>query len=254
MIFASWNVNSIKARLEHVKTWLRDNKPDVLMLQELKSETFPHEDFKALGYDALVVGQKAYNGVATLTRHPATLVSSTLPGDDEDTQARYIEAQIGDIRCINIYLPNGNPVDSEKYPYKLRWMDRLHDRLRDLRQPGAKVLVAGDFNVIPEAMDCYDPAAWANDALFLPRTRQAYRRIINLGYTEAFRALNAGGGHYTFWDYQAGAWQRNNGIRIDHILLSPALADGLQSCTIDKTPRGAEKASDHTPILASLST
>ena len=252
MKIASWNVNSIKARAPHVKTWLEKNRPDILMIQELKGEAFPEEDFAALGYHIAANGQKAYNGVATLSLHPIEIISTTLDGDAEDAQARYLETKINNIRMINIYLPNGNPVGSEKYPYKLGWMARLERRMAELRAQRDTFLVAGDFNVIPADEDCYDPKAWAEDALFRPETRQAYRRLINLGLTDAFRVLNRGDRHYTFWDYQAGSWPANKGLRIDHILLSPPLADRLQDCFIDTEPRGWEKASDHTPILAIL--
>ncbi len=252
MKIATWNVNSIKARADHVKTWLEKNRPDVLMIQELKGEIFPAAEFEALGYHCAAVGQKAYNGVATLSLHPIEIVSQKLSGNDDDVQSRYLETIINGIRLINIYLPNGNPVDSEKYPYKLAWMARLEQRLAVLRAERDMFLVAGDFNVIPADEDCYDPRVWAEDALFRPETKQAYRRLINLGLTDAFRVFHKGEKHYTFWDYQAGAWPGNRGIRIDHFLLSPPLADRLQDCFIDTEPRGWEKASDHTPILAIL--
>jgi exodeoxyribonuclease-3 len=252
MKIATWNVNSIKARTEHVKNWLNVQKPDVLMIQELKGEHFIADDFKALGYHAEAVGQKAYNGVAILSLHPMEPLLKKLPGDDADEQARYLETRINSIRFINIYLPNGNPVGTDKFSYKLRWMDRLHDRIATLREDGEDFLIAGDFNIIPEDRDCHDPAAWMNDALFQPESRRAFRRLINLGLTDAFRVFHDDGGHYTFWDYQAGAWPRNHGIRIDHILLSPGLADRLTMSMIDRDPRGLEKASDHTPILAVL--
>lgn len=254
MKIASWNVNSIKARLDHVKTWLEKNRPDVLMMQELKGEVFPSAEFEAMGYHIAYKGQKAYNGVATLSLHPIELITDQLPGDDTDEQARYLETKINGIRLINIYLPNGNPVDadSEKYPYKLKWMARLKNRVQDLRNEQDPFLVAGDFNVIPSNEDCYDPKAWAGDALFLPQTKSAYRSILNLGMIDAHHALHPGPNNYTFWDYQAGAWPGNKGIRIDHILLSPLLADRLHSCFIDREPRGWDKASDHTPILAIL--
>jgi exodeoxyribonuclease-3 len=252
MKIASWNVNSIKTRLDHVKTWLEKNRPDVLMMQELKGEVFPSAEFEAMGYQIAYRGQKAYNGVATLSLHPIEIITDQLPGDDGDEQARYLETKINGVRLINIYLPNGNPVDTEKYPYKLAWMNRLKSRVQDLRNDLDPFLVAGDFNVIPRDEDCYDPKAWANDALFLPQTRAAYRAILNLGLIDAHHALHPGPNNYTYWDYQAGAWLGNKGIRIDHILLSPLLADRLQSCFIDREPRGWDKASDHTPILAIL--
>ncbi len=252
MKIATWNVNSIKARRAHVEAWLAEQRPDVLMIQELKGENFTAEEFGALGYGVTIVGQKAYNGVATLARHPIEILLDRLPGDETDEQARYLETRINGIRFINIYLPNGNPVDTEKFSYKLRWMDRLHDRIAALRNSRENFVLAGDFNVIPEERDCHDPAAWANDALFRLESRRAFRRLVNLGLTDAFRVFNDDGGQYTFWDYQAGAWPRNHGIRIDHILLSPGPADRLHASAIDKNPRGMEKASDHTPILAEI--
>ncbi len=250
MKIATWNVNSIKARLDHVKMWLEKNKPDVLMIQELKGEDFPAAEFLMMGYNSAFVPQKAYNGVATLSLHAIEIIGTQLPGDESDTQSRYLETRIEGIRFINIYLPNGNPVESEKYPYKLAWMERLKNRLQELRLAGEPFIVAGDFNVIPEDRDCHDPAAWANDALFRIETRRAFRSIINLGLTDSFRTLHDGPGEYTFWDYQGGAWPTDRGIRIDHILMSPAVADRLKSCTIDREPRGWERASDHTPIVA----
>ena len=252
MKIATWNVNSIRARLHHVDAWLDRHKPDLLMMQELKSETFPADHFQAAGYHALAATQKTYNGVATLSRQPMEMILDRLPGDDTDTQARYIEAMIAGVRFINIYLPNGNPVDSDKFAYKLDWMARLYDRLALLRREDRDFVIAGDFNIIPADEDCYNPSAWADDALARPESRAAGRRITHLGLTDAYRVFHAGGGHYTFWDYQAGAWPKNHGIRIDHFLLSPRMADRLQACAIDTEPRGLEKASDHTPIFAVL--
>jgi exodeoxyribonuclease-3 len=252
MRIATWNVNSIKARLGHIKTWLEKNRPDILMLQELKGEDFPAAEFAAMGYGSAAVPQKAYNGVATLSLHPLETLSIKLPGDEDDRQARYLETRINGIRLVNIYLPNGNPVDSEKYLYKLAWMARLKTRLHGLRLAGDAFIVAGDFNVIPEDRDCYNPAAWIDDALFRIETRRAFRSIVNLGLTDSLRVFHDGEDEYTFWDYQAGSWPANKGIRIDHILLSPALADRLISCAIDREPRGWDKASDHTPIMATI--
>ncbi len=253
MKIASWNVNSIKVRLEHVKSWLEAQQPDVLVIQELKGLEFPAAEFEALGYKCAAVPQKAYNGVAMLSKHDMKVELEALPGDPEDEQARYIEATVKGIRIIGIYAPNGNPVDSDKFPYKLAWLDRLKDRLRELRQDEVPVAIGGDFNIIPEAKDCYDPKSWEGDALYLPESRQRLRAMINLGYTEAFRAKNNKAHQYTFWDYQRGAWQNNHGIRIDHFLLSPDLADRLVSCRIDAEPRALEKASDHTPIIVEIS-
>lgn len=250
----SWNVNSIKARLEHVKRWLENNQPDLLMIQELKGLEFPSDGFEAIGYKSEAVTQKAYNGVAILSKEPQKVILSHLPGDADDEQSRYLEIDYNGIRVINIYLPNGNPVDpeSEKYPYKLKWMDRLYDRLAELRRDNVPFLIGGDFNVIPHDIDCHDPKAWQGDALFRPETHAKWRALLNLGLSDAFRTLNIEDNQYTFWDYQRGAWPQNQGIRIDHFLLSPTITDRLKNCTIDKEPRGEEKASDHTPIILEL--
>lgn len=252
MKIATWNVNSIKVRGSAVQDWLKAHTVDVLMLQELKGENFPADDFTALGYHSAVVGQKTYNGVATLSRQPARVVLDRLPGDDADEQARYLEVDINNLRLINIYLPNGNPAPGPKYDYKLGWMGRLYARLKTLREEAVPFLVGGDFNVIPEPRDCYDPKAWMNDALYLPETRAKFRALLNLGLTDAFRVHDSRAGQYSFWDYQAGCWPQNKGIRIDHFLLSPGLADRLQSCTIDKEPRGLDNPSDHTPVIVEL--
>lgn len=252
MRIASWNVNSIKTRLGHVKDWLEEQKPDVLLLQELKGLEFPADEFEAVGYQSAAVPQKAYNGVAMLSKHDMNVELEALPGDKADEQARYIEATIKGLRIIGIYAPNGNPVDSDKYPYKLAWMDRLTDRLKELRANEVPVAIGGDFNIIPENKDCYDPKAWADDALFRLESRQKLRALLNLGYTDAFRVHNNKPQQYTFWDYQRGAWPQNKGIRIDHFLLSPPVTDRLVSCKIDAKPRGLEKASDHTPIIVEI--
>lgn len=254
MIIATWNVNSIKARMEHVKTWLASRAPDVLMIQELKGLEFSDREFKDMGYDSIAESQKAYNGVAILSKHPIQVIGNILPGDTADEQARYLEVEIQGLRLVNIYLPNGNPVDSDKFPYKLSWMARLKNRLQYLRQEQIPFAVGGDFNVIPEARDCFDPKIWKDDALFRLETRRAFRALLNLGLTDAFRVFNNEPGQYTFWDYQAGAWPQNKGIRIDHFLLSPAIADRLISCAIDAKPRGWDKPSDHTPIMIEIDT
>lgn len=250
MKIATWNVNSIKARTTHVQRWLERVSPDILCLQELKGLEFPHNAFP--GYTTHAVGQKAYNGVAILSKIPFTVILNKLPGDDTDEQARYLEIETNGIRLINIYLPNGNPWPGEKFEYKLRWMERLYQRLKQLREDEIPFLITGDFNVIPEGRDCWDPKVWENDALFRIETRQAWRRILYLGLTDAFRALNQQTHQYTFWDYQAGCWPADKGIRIDHFLLSPPLTDRLANCTIDKAPRGEESPSDHTPIILTL--
>jgi len=255
---ASWNVNSIKARMPNVLDWLSSAAPDIVLLQEIKSveETFPALEISALGYNLAISGQKSYNGVAILSKTPLEIAHRSLPGDPDDEQARYVEAitetDAGVLRVASIYLPNGNPVASDKFPYKLAWMKRLERHARDLLALEESTILGGDYNVIPDDQDCYDPAAWAGDALFRSETRSAFRSLLNLGYTDAFRASHGEPGAYTFWDYQAGAWQKDNGIRIDHLLLSPQAADLLVESDIDRAPRGKPKASDHTPIWCGL--
>lgn len=257
---ATWNVNSIKARLPNVLDWLEEAAPDVALLQEIKTvdENFPAMEIEERGYNCAVHGQKSYNGVAILSKHPLSDIVTGLPGDAADDQARYVEAWVeaGDdsVRVASIYLPNGNPVDTDKYPYKLKWMDRLAARAEALLHNEEPVVLGGDYNVIPADGDCHDPAAWAGDALFKQETRAKFRTILNLGYTEAWRTLHNETHVYSFWDYQKGAWQKDNGIRIDHLLLSPQAADRLTACEIDKGPRGKEKASDHTPVWCELTT
>jgi exodeoxyribonuclease-3 len=250
---ASWNVNSIRARLDHVTGWLKARNPDVLLLQELKGTEFPTAVFEDLGYASVAVTQKAYNGVAILSRHPIETISTTLSGDETDSHARFLETTIMGIRIVNVYLPNGNPVGSDKFAYKLAWMDRLNTEMRAWQRGDVPVLIGGDFNVIPEDIDCHKPSSWIHDALFQPEPRAQYRELLNLGYTDAFRSLHPGeGGQFTFWDYFRQAFEHNRGIRIDHFLLSPKLAERLKSCEIDKEPRAQEKPSDHTPIIVEL--
>jgi exodeoxyribonuclease-3 len=258
MRIATWNVNSIKQRLENITAWLAETGPDVVCLQETKcvDDAFPRETFEAAGYNVAVHGQKAFNGVAILSKLPFDEVTPRLPGDLEDDHARFLEAVVstktGVIRVASIYLPNGNPPRTDKYTYKLRWMERLiryaPERLA-LEEP---LVLAGDYNVIPAAADVYDPQAWTGDALFLPQTREKFRALINLGLTDAIRAASDASGLYTFWDYQAGAWQRNKGLRIDHLLLSPQAADRMTGAGIDKHVRGREKPSDHVPVWVEL--
>ena len=255
---ATFNINGIKARLPRLLEWLAETRPSVACLQEIKTqdEGFPIKDIEALGYQAIWHGQKGFNGVAILAKRPFE-VTRGLPGDDADTQSRYIEAVIpaesgGVVRVASIYLPNGNPPDSDKYPYKLGFMDRLVRHARRLLEYEEPLVLAGDFNVIPEARDAARPEIWTGDALFLPRTREKFRELLALGFTDALRATTDAGGLYTFWDYQAGAWQKNNGIRIDHLLLSPQATDRLKSVEIDKAMRGRDRASDHTPIRIEL--
>lgn len=258
MRITTWNVNSVRQRLEHLLLFLREEAPDVLCLQELKTtdDLFPHGEIEALGYSCAVHGQKGFNGVAILSKRPLEDVRRGLPGADDDEQSRYIEGVIsvdgGVVRVASIYLPNGNPVDSAKYPYKLAWMGRLARHARDLLALEEPLVLAGDYNVIPEARDAADPAAWEGDALYLPETRAEFRTLLALGFTDALRACDEAAGRYTFWDYQAGAWQRNKGIRIDHLLLSPEAADRLAGTTIHKHMRGLDKPSDHVPVSVRL--
>jgi exodeoxyribonuclease-3 len=251
---ATWNVNSIKARLEVVTRWLKEAAPDVALLQELKTidENFPRLEIEDLGYNVAVSGQKTYNGVAILSKFPIDVELTALPGDTKDEQARYIEGFTGGVRVASIYLPNGNPIGTEKFSYKLAWMERLYKHAKDLLATEDAVVLGGDYNVIPEPGDVYDPEGWKNDALFQPESRAAFRKILFLGLTDAFRALSPEYGRYTWWDYKAGSWQKDNGARIDHLLLSPQAADRLTACTIDRTPRGWEKPSDHTPVVCDL--
>jgi exodeoxyribonuclease-3 len=250
---ASWNVNSIRSRQEHVTKWLKSAKPDVLLLQELKGTEFPSEAFSLLGYQSAVVAQKTYNGVAILSKHPIETINTTLVGNEADSHARFLEVIIRGIRVINIYLPNGNPIGSEKFAYKLGWMDRLHEQMKIWLQDEVPTLVGGDYNVIPEDIDCHKPSSWAHDALFQPEPRARYRAMLHLGYMDAFRSLHPNEtGQFTFWDYFRKAFENNRGIRIDHFLLSPTLAVRLKACEIDKGPRAQEKPSDHTPIILTL--
>ncbi len=257
MRIATFNINGIKARLPALMAWLEEARPDVALLQEIKSvdEAFPREPIEDLGYQVETHGQKGFNGVAILSRLPLEDVTRGLPGDDTDEQARWIEATvIGStaVRLCGLYLPNGNPAPGPKYDYKLAWMERLKTRAQDLLKSEECAIMAGDYNVIPEPRDAARPEAWARDALFLPESRAAFRRILNLGYTDAFRARTKASGHYSFWDYQAGAWDRNDGIRIDHLLLTPQCADRLLDAGIDAEIRGREKPSDHVPVWVDL--
>ena len=252
---ATWNVNSVKARLAHLLAWLEEAKPDVLCLQEIKCPTadFPALELSALGYHVEAAGQRSYNGVALLSREPAHDVLRALPGDPSDEQARYIEATIGDLRVASLYLPNGNPTDSEKFPYKLAWMRRLELHARGLLATERPFVLAGDYNVAPTDDDVYDPVAWREDALCRPETRAAFRTLLHLGLVDAFRVYHGEPHRYSFWDYQAGRWHRDEGLRIDHLLLSPQAADRLVAADIDRGPRGKDKASDHTPVWCEIS-
>ena len=257
MKLATFNINGIKARIEALPAWLTAAAPDVVCLQEIKSvdEGFPREVFEALGYRVETHGQKGFNGVAILSKLPLGDVRRGLPGDDGDEQARWIEAVVDGprpVRVCGLYLPNGNPAPGPKYDYKLAWMARMEARVRDLLASEEAFVCLGDYNVIPQAMDAARPEAWVTDALYLPDSRAAFRRMANLGLTDAVRVRQPGSGVYTFWDYQAGAWERNNGIRIDHVMLSPQVADRLEETGIDKAVRGGDKPSDHVPVWVRL--
>ena len=258
MRIATWNVNSVKQRIENLTAWLAERAPDIVCLQETKTvdEAFPRQPFEALGYNVAVHGQKTFNGVAILSKFKFDEVTPGLPGDPADDHARFIEATVstktGVLRVASIYLPNGNPTGTEKYSYKIRWMDRLFNYAHERLQLEEPLVMAGDYNVIPTADDVHNPAAWATDALFLPETRAKFRALANLGLTDAIRAVSDDSGLYTFWDYQAGAWQKNWGIRIDHLLLSPQAADRLVTAGIDKHVRSWERPSDHVPVYVDL--
>ena len=257
MKIATFNINGIKARINALSDWLDEAQPDVALLQEIKSidENFPTELFEEKGYNVETHGQKSFNGVAILSKLPLEDVVRGLPGDDSDEQARWIEATVVGKRAIRVcglYLPNGNPTPGPKYDYKLAWMERLQARAEALLETEEPALMAGDYNVIPQDEDAARPEAWTEDALALPQSRAAFRRILNLGFTEAFRARFRGSGHYSFWDYQAGAWDRNDGIRIDHFLMTSQCADMMTDCGIDQAVRGREKPSDHVPVWVEI--
>lgn len=258
MKITTWNINGVKARLEGALTYLREAKPDVLCLQEIKSvdEGFPREAFEDAGYRVETHGQKGFNGVAILSKAPIEDVQRGLPGDEDDAQARYIEATIvaphAAVRVASLYLPNGNPIGTEKFTYKLAWMNRLVAHAQDLLASEMPIVLAGDYNVIPEPSDAKRPMAWTGDALYQPESRSALRRLVHLGLTDAVRLCHPEPGLYTFWDYQAGAWQKDDGIRIDHLMLSPEAADVLQCAGVDRFTRGWEKPSDHAPAWVDL--
>ncbi|WP_371037748.1 exodeoxyribonuclease III [Rhodosalinus sp. FB01] len=258
MKIATFNINGIKARHQALCDWLDEDRPDVVLLQEIKSldESFPAELFEERGYTVETHGQKGFNGVAILSRLPLEDVWRGLPGDEDDTQARWIEATVMadvPVRVAGLYLPNGNPAPGPKYDYKLAWMARMRTRAHELLALEEPVVLAGDYNVIPQDEDAASPEAWREDALALPESRAAFRRILHMGYTEAVRARVQGPGHYSFWDYQGNAWARNNGIRIDHLLLSPEAADRMTGTGIEAALRGREKPSDHVPVWIELS-
>ncbi|WP_420863320.1 exodeoxyribonuclease III [Algirhabdus cladophorae] len=266
MKIATFNINGIKARINALPEWLDEAQPDVVVLQEIKSvdDAFPREIFEDRGYNVETHGQKSFNGVAILSKLPLEDVRRGLPGDDSDEQARWIEATVVGktaVRICGLYLPNGNPVELDdagqpveggKFAYKLAWMDRLHARAAELLELEEPALMAGDYNIIPQEEDCKRPKGWWGDALYRPESLAAFRRVLNLGYTDAFRMRNQAPEQYSFWDYQAGAWNKNDGIRIDHFLLTPDCADLLLDCQIDAHVRGRDKPSDHVPVWVEL--
>jgi exodeoxyribonuclease III len=258
MRIATWNVNSVRQRLDSLQAWLKERQPDIVCLQEIKciDEAFPKEIFEAQGYNVAVHGQKAFNGVALLSKFPFDEVVAGLIGDKADVQARFLEAIVstktGVVRVCSLYLPNGNPAPGEKYDYKLKWMDRLIAFSRERLALEEPLVLAGDYNVIPTSGDARRPEAWTSDALFLLQTREEFRALTNLGLTDAIRATSDATDLYTFWDYQAGSWQKNDGIRIDHLMLSPQATDRLTGAGIDRHVRSWDKPSDHVPVWIDL--
>lgn len=251
---ATWNVNSVRRRLPNILNWLSQSSPDIVLLQETKvtDDQFPRDTIEELGYNLAVVGQKAYNGVAILSKTPIEVTQCVLPGDLADTHARYVEAIIGRIRVASLYLPNGNPIGTEKFNYKLSWMDRLVSHAQEVLKSEEIIIWGGDFNICPNDIDVYDPEGFSDDALCHQESRDRYRTLCHLGLTDAFRALHEELAGYSYWDYQAGSWNKDNGLRIDHLLLSPEAADLLQESGVDKGPRGEESPSDHTPVWCVL--
>ncbi|MBN9513188.1 MAG: exodeoxyribonuclease III [Alphaproteobacteria bacterium] len=258
MKIATWNVNSVRKRTGNLVSWLQSAKPDVVVLQEIKAQEpqFPTLEVEAAGYKVVIVGQKGFNGVALLSLHPFDVTARALPGHVDDEPARYVEGRIhtprGPLTVGGIYLPNGNPIGTEKFAYKLAWMERLFGHARELLAREEMFVLGGDYNVCPTEVDVFNPAAFAGDALCQPESRAALRKLLNLGLTDAVRAFHPEGAQYTFWDYQAGAWQKDNGLRIDHLLLSPQAADRLTAVGIDKVERGKTEPSDHVPVWCEL--
>ena len=257
MIISSWNVNSVRARIENIKSYLLKYKPNIVMMQEIKTEdtSFPYDDFSSMDYESHVFGQKSYNGVAIISRGKLKNIRKDLI-KDKLKQSRIISAEIEykkkNIQLINIYTPNGNPVDTEKYDYKKKWLNDLIKQLKNLSKKNQNIILAGDFNIIPSAVDVYNPKSFEDDALFRLEIRKKLREMINLGFNDVYRHFNETKEGYTFWDYMRGAWQKNNGMRIDHFLVSNSLINNIKSININKNPRGQEKPSDHTPIEITL--
>ena len=257
MIISSWNVNSVRARIENIKEYLNKFSPDILMMQEIKTpdETYPYDDIKNLKYENYVFGQKSYNGVAIISKKKLDGIKNDI-FKDKNKQSRIISAEVKHkkktITLINIYTPNGNPVDTEKYTYKLYWLDSLIKKLKSISKQNENIIIGGDFNIIPSAEDVHNPKSYENDALFRLEIRKKLRELINLGFHDAYRFIHPDKEGYTFWDYTSGAWQKNNGMRIDHFLVSSSIIDNVKKININKDPRGREKPSDHTPIEITL--
>ena len=250
MKIVSFNINGIRARLETLVPWLKKTTPDIVVFQEIKiqSESFPENVFMDLGYNIAINGQKSFNGVAILSKLPFDVVSRKLPGDEQDEQARFLEVVCSGKRIICIYLPNGNPKDTEKFSYKLNWMDRLNRYCHDLLELEEEIILLGDFNVIPQAIDCKFPELWLDDALYDDNVRSKFNYLLNSGFLDALRNCNPSKEIYTQWDYRNNAWETNNGVRIDHVLLSPLAADKLKDCWVEHDLREGNKPSDHVPI------
>ena len=257
MIISSWNVNSVRARIENIKEYLKKFSPDIMMMQEIKTpdETYPYDDIRLLKYENYVFGQKSYNGVAIVSKKKLNNIQNDI-FKDKNKQSRIISAEFKhknkDIILINIYTPNGNPVDTDKYTYKLYWLDSLIKKLKSLSKQNQNIIIGGDFNIIPSAEDVHDPKGYENDALFRLEIRKKLRELINLGFYDSYRFINPKKEGYTFWDYTSGAWQKNNGMRIDHFLVSNSLINIIKDVKINKYPRGKTKPSDHTPIEIEL--
>jgi exodeoxyribonuclease-3 len=255
MKIATFNVNGIKSRLPRLLEWLAESSPDVVCLQELKApdETFPVDALRDAGYGSLWSGQKSFNGVAILAKGSDPVERRRgLPGDPDDVHSRYLEASVDGVVVASIYLPNGNPQPGPKFDYKLAWFERLNRHAAELLASGAPTVLAGDYNVVPTDEDIYSPASWLDDALLQPESRDAYRRLLAQGWVDAIRTLHPEARIYTFWDYMRNRWPRDAGLRIDHLLLSPSIADRLATAGVDRAVRGREKASDHAPAWVEL--
>ena len=258
MKISSWNVNSVRARIANILNYLKNSNPDILMIQEIKTEdkNFPYNDFKNLGYECHVFGQKSYNGVAFLSKINMDKISLEFM-NDENNQSRIIVADIKNkskvIKLINIYVPNGNPISTEKYEYKKNWYDSFINKIEKTLIENENIIIGGDFNVIPEEIDVYNYKKYEDDALFKLEIRKKFRELINLGFQDIYRYFNKNKQEYTFWDYMAGAWQKNHGMRIDHFLVSNNLLNSIKNVKIDKNPRSKIKPSDHTPIELEIS-